>query len=184
MVQKCTVTNAVALGLASGALPNNRITASSYYGKTWEPWRGRLNYTGGGGCWGPKKNRLGEYLQVDLGQVKEIVQFATQGRYNADRWTKAFELGYRVNGSEWTRYEVNGQVKVNRASLSVCRFSLHYPHKTICLVIRIKQMIIHSKLFMIKNQILITCLQRNYRDSLGEFSNDSYGVFASLGWEG
>ena len=92
---------------------------------------------------------------------------------------KLLNLGYRVNGSEWTRYDVNGQVKVSRASLSVCKFSLHYPHKTIVLVIRIKQMIIHSKLLMIKNQILITCLQRNYRDSLREFSNMSYGVFAS-----
>ena len=32
------------------------------------------------------------------------------------------------------------------ASLSVCRFSLHYPHKISCFVIRIKQMIIYSYL--------------------------------------
>ena len=28
-----------------------------------------------------------------------------------------------------------------------------------------------------KNKILPTCLQGNYRDSLGELSNTSYGVF-------
>ena len=30
------------------------------------------------------------------------------------------------------------------ASLSVCKFSLHYPHKISCLIMRIKKMIIHS----------------------------------------
>ena len=45
-----------------------------------------------------------------------------------------------------------------------------------CLVIRIKQMIIHSNLSEIKSKILPTCLQGKYRHSLGEFSKTSYGV--------
>ena len=39
-------------------------------------------------------------------------------------------------------------------------------------------MIIHSKLSKMENKILSTCLQENYRNSLGEFSNTSYGVFS------
>ena len=31
----------------------------------------------------------------------------------------------------------------------------------------------------IENKILPSCLQGNYRDSLGEFSNTSYGVFGA-----
>ena len=42
---------------------------------------------------------------------------------------------------------------------------------------RTKQMIIHSNLSEMKNKILPTCSQGNYRDSLGEFSNTSHGVF-------
>ena len=61
-------------------------------------------------------------------------------------------------------------------TLSVCEFSLHYPHKVSCLVMRIKKLIIHRKLSKMKNKILPTCLQGNYRNSLGEFSNTSYGV--------
>ena len=40
-------------------------------------------------------------------------------------------------------------------------------------------MVIHTycNLSKMKNKILLTCLQGNYRDSLGEFSNMSYGVF-------
>ena len=48
-----------------------------------------------------------------------------------------------------------------------------------CLVLRIKQLIIYSNLSKMKNNLVPTCLQRNYRDSLGEFSNTSYGVFGA-----
>ena len=44
---------------------------------------------------------------------------------------------------------------------------------------RIKQLITHSNLSQMKNKILPTCLQGNYGDSLGEFSNASYFVFGA-----
>ena len=44
---------------------------------------------------------------------------------------------------------------------------------------RIKQLIIHSNLSKMKNKILSTCLQGNYKDSKGEFSNASYDVFGA-----
>ena len=37
------------------------------------------------------------------------------------------------------------------ASLSVCKFSVHYPHKTSCLVMRKQQVVINSNLSKIKN---------------------------------
>ena len=39
------------------------------------------------------------------------------------------------------------------ASLSVCKFSLHYPQKINCLVRRIKEMIIHRKLSKNKKEL-------------------------------
>ena len=57
------------------------------------------------------------------------------------------------------------------------QFSSYYRHKLSCLVMRTMQMIIQSNLSEMENKILPTCLQRKYRDSLGEFSNTSYGVF-------
>ena len=57
--------------------------------------------------------------------------------------------------------------------LSVCKFSLHNSFK---MVMRIEQT---SNLSELKNNILPICLQENYRDSLGEFNNMSYGVFAT-----
>ena len=45
-------------------------------------------------------------------------------------------------------------------------------------------MIIHSNLSKMKNKFLPTCLQGNYRDSLGEFSNTSYGMLEAERVEG
>ena len=59
---------------------------------------------------------------------------------------------------------------------------VHYPHKLCCLIMRIKQMIILQQYVLkMKNKILPTCLEGNYRDSLGEFSNTSWCVWS---WEG
>ena len=49
------------------------------------------------------------------------------------------------------------------ASLTACRFSLHYLNKTSCLILRIKLMIIDSNLSKMKKKILLTCVQGNYR---------------------
>ena len=64
-------------------------------------------------------------------------------------------------------------------SLSVCKFFLHYTHRICCLVMRTKQMIIQSSLSKMKNKILPTCSQGNYRGTLGDFSNLSHGVFGA-----
>ena len=44
---------------------------------------------------------------------------------------------------------------------------------------RMKGMIIHSSISKMENKILPTCLEGNYRDSLGEFSKTSYSVFGA-----
>ena len=40
-------------------------------------------------------------------------------------------------------------------------------------------MILHSNLSKVKNKTLKTCLQGQHRNSLGEFSNTSYGQFGA-----
>ena len=51
-------------------------------------------------------------------------------------------------------------------SLSGCKISLHYPHKTSCFVMRKNNLIIYSNLSKMKSKILPTCLQGYFRDSL------------------
>ena len=78
------------------------MTASSYYKAGWEAWNGRLGHTEGAGCWGPRVNRKGEYLQVDLGRVKEVSKVSTQGRHGSSSWTKAYKVSFSIDGENWT----------------------------------------------------------------------------------
>ena len=63
-------------------------------------------------------------------------------------------------------------------TLSACIFSLHYPHKIGCLVMRIKQLMIHTKLSKMKSkfsQLAIVCMlykysQLVYKELKREFS--------------
>ena len=91
------------LGMASGAIPDHRINASSFNATGWEPWRGRLNHKGGAGCWGPMFNRSGEYLQIDMGKVKIVSMIMTQGREGARQWVTAFEVAHSLDGQMWTK---------------------------------------------------------------------------------
>ena len=54
---------------------------------------------------------------------------------------------------------------------------LTLPIKISQFVLRIKQM--NRNFSNMKNKVLQTCLQGNYRASLGEFSNTTYGVFGA-----
>ena len=63
--------------------------------------------------------------------------------------------------------------------ISMYKFSIHYSHKISCLIMRIKQMVIHSNLSKMKNKIFATCLKGNNRDSSGKSSNTSYGVLGA-----
>lgn len=135
-VAECSASNAKALGMESGAIPNERITASQSYGRGYEPWNARLNRQDGYGVWAGK-NRLGEYLQVDLGKLKEIHKIATQGRVKKSQWVTAYMISYSVDGSKWTwdSKEFAGNfdrtsIKTNEVSPSIkARYVRIYPTK-------------------------------------------------------
>ena len=99
----CSADNAPAVGMESRAIPDSSITASVYYSKGYEPYNARLNIQPGGGSYGvwAGKNRADEYLQVDLGKLKDIRKVATQGRANKNQWVKRYKLQYSVDGSQW-----------------------------------------------------------------------------------
>ncbi|KAI8514743.1 hypothetical protein Bbelb_073340 [Branchiostoma belcheri] len=93
------------LGMESGAIPDDSITASS----TWddaghEPYRGRLNGVTGVGAWAAGTNTIGEWLQVDLGEMKTVTGTIIQGRYNYDQWVTSYKLEYSVDGLSWITY--------------------------------------------------------------------------------
>lgn len=50
-----------------------------------------------------------QFLQIDLQNVTKVTRIATQGRYDAGWWTKAYTLEYSVHGGEFLSYN-DGQV--------------------------------------------------------------------------
>ena len=83
-----------------------------------------------------------------------------------------YKYAYMYSHKHWSKdYKAITWTPSATSILSVCKFSLHYPHKISFLVMRIKQMNTHRKLSKMKNKTLSTCLhlQGTYTH-LGAFS--------------
>ncbi|KAI8502469.1 hypothetical protein Bbelb_200570 [Branchiostoma belcheri] len=102
------------LGMESGAIPDDSITASSTWDVAHEPYRGRLNGVAGVGAWSARTNTIGEWLQVDLGEMKTVTGTIIQGRYHGDdHWVTSYKLQYSEDGLSWTAYaSSNGSEEV------------------------------------------------------------------------
>ena len=91
-------------------IPDNNMTASSFYDSGVLPYYGRLNVTRGttgtGGSWCPKTpTDRSDFLQVDMGAVRSVCGVATQGQALSQQgWTKNFTFGVCL------KMEVAGQL--------------------------------------------------------------------------
>ena len=73
------------LGLSSGAIPDARITASSWWDAkigslTWGPAAGRLHAVT---TWVPQVSDARQWFEVDLGELHVITEILLQGRFDA-----------------------------------------------------------------------------------------------------
>ena len=101
------------LGMESGSIPDNNITASSVRSVSSTPAKnGRLNYASGS-SWCAGTSDTNPYLQIDLQTLHIICAVSTQGNSQADQWVKNYTLQVlSTNGTTWTDYKEGGQVKV------------------------------------------------------------------------
>ncbi|KAJ8336641.1 hypothetical protein SKAU_G00378610 [Synaphobranchus kaupii] len=92
-----------ALGLESGAIPSEHITSSSQYNSNWSPERARLNYHENG--WTPSEDSSKEWIQVDLGFLRNVLAVGTQGAVSKETMKPYFVKSYKVdvssNGEDW-----------------------------------------------------------------------------------
>ena len=112
------------LGMTTGKIPDFAVTASSMFSVNHAPKYARL-YTlhrdGHYSTWCPRRNRVGEWIQVDLGTVVMVTKIATQGRTEYPGWTTKYTLKYSVNGTKFENYQ-NDKVR-NRCIGSYTRFN-------------------------------------------------------------
>ncbi len=100
--------------MQSGKIPNNAITASSFYDGTYKPWYGRLNTNTGHCSWTTTEaGRSNSWFQVDLGQLTSVTGIATQGSCKVNEWTKSYSVSYSTDGKKWRDYQESGYKKVS-----------------------------------------------------------------------
>ncbi|XP_078351746.1 lactadherin-like isoform X1 [Oculina patagonica] len=108
-VQECQE----ALGMESGLISDDKLSASSEYNADQAANRGRLHiqYSGGKtGGWVAATNDVNQWLQVDLGsQYTKVTRVATQGRSDYPHWVFNYKLQYSNNGVNFQNYRERGQ---------------------------------------------------------------------------
>uniref|UniRef100_A0A8C9ZTE3 Neuropilin n=1 Tax=Sander lucioperca TaxID=283035 RepID=A0A8C9ZTE3_SANLU len=92
------------LGMVSGLIADNQITASSHTDRSWVPENARLLTSRTGWTLLPQPQPFtSEWLQVDLGEDKLVKGLIIQGGKHRENkvFMKKFRLGYSTNGSDW-----------------------------------------------------------------------------------
>nr|XP_009667568.1 PREDICTED: retinoschisin [Struthio camelus australis] len=108
------------LGFESGAVTPDQISCSNpeqYTGwySSWTANKARLNGQGFGCAWLSKYQDNGQWLQIDLKEVKVISGILTQGRCDADEWMTKYSVQYRTDENlNWVYYK--DQTGNNRVS--------------------------------------------------------------------
>ena len=104
----------VALGMADGTIPDDKMFASSISSENDKAQLGRLNLRG---AWSAAVNDLNQYLGIDLGENFTVTGIATQGSSDKATWVTRYTLQYRT-ASDQPRYyteiiQGQEQMKVN-----------------------------------------------------------------------
>ena len=105
--------------MESGKIPDNAITASSFYPDNgwFRPSNGRLNKNIGRCAWTTTtKGKSNSWLQVDLGEMTTVIGIATQGScyHREPFWTKSYSVSYSTDGTKWIYYRKSGYKKVSQ----------------------------------------------------------------------
>ena len=99
------------MGLADGYILDSQLTASSEQNADTPAKNGRLNYTAGS-SWCASTSDSNPYLQIDLQTLHIICAVSTQGNSQADQWVETYARKSSTDGTTWTDYKEDGQVRV------------------------------------------------------------------------
>lgn len=109
------------LGMESGDITDDQITASSEYNSNYGGVHARLKK---GGFWAAKRNDANQWIQVDLGKIMTVKGVATQGRPSSYlQCVTKYKLQYGNDGQTFSDYKEEGKssakVLNNRSHCSV-----------------------------------------------------------------
>uniref|UniRef100_H9G8Y1 Neuropilin n=1 Tax=Anolis carolinensis TaxID=28377 RepID=H9G8Y1_ANOCA len=122
------------LGMESGRISNEQITASSTYSDgRWTPQQSRLNSDDNG--WTPNVDSNKEFLQVDLRFLTMLTAIATQGAISRETQTgyyvRTYKLEVSTNGEDWMMYRHGKNHKVFQANTDASEVVLNKIHSPV-----------------------------------------------------
>ncbi|XP_055955868.1 discoidin domain-containing receptor 2 isoform X2 [Patella vulgata] len=120
------------LGMQSGLLKDEQLTASSSYNKAEVgPENARIRTEQKGGAWCPKETITKdtyEYIQIDLVNLTVITKVETQGRFGygqGQEYATAYLLEYqREDGGNWIRFRNRKGIEIFKGNLDTYRAEL------------------------------------------------------------
>lgn len=131
------------LGMESGEISSEQISASSQYNPNWSPERSRLNYQENG--WTPSDDTVREWIQVDLGFLRFVTAIGTQGAISKETKKHYFVRSYKVdlssNGEDWVTVKEGSKQKIFQGNHNaVAEVQAFLPKQTLARYIRIRPM--------------------------------------------
>ncbi|CAL8314814.1 unnamed protein product [Gadus morhua 'NCC'] len=132
-----------ALGMESGEVSPDQITASSQYNDNWSPERSRLNYQENG--WTPSDDSIKEWIQVDLGFLRYVSAVGTQGAISKETKKRYYVRSYKVdlssNGEDWLTIKEDSKQKIFQGNLNPTdEVRAFLPKQTLARYVRIRPM--------------------------------------------
>ncbi|KAK3741880.1 hypothetical protein QZH41_013363, partial [Actinostola sp. cb2023] len=94
-----------------GFLPDKSFTASTFLDKDTRPSSGRLYANSSGWC-PAASNSSDDYIEIDLGVLKNICSVATQGSPVFSAWVKEYTIQYFEDNVRWKKVTENSNEKV------------------------------------------------------------------------
>ncbi|XP_045427970.1 lactadherin isoform X4 [Pipistrellus kuhlii] len=104
------------LGMKDRTIPDKQITASSTFRTwglgsfSWHPSYARLDQQGKFNAWTAERNSASEWLQIDLGSLKQVAGIVTQGArdFGSIQYVAAYKVAHSSDGRRWTEYKEPG----------------------------------------------------------------------------
>uniref|UniRef100_A0A3B4G9Q7 Neuropilin n=1 Tax=Pundamilia nyererei TaxID=303518 RepID=A0A3B4G9Q7_9CICH len=131
------------LGMQSGEISSDQITASSQYNSNWSPERSRLNYQENG--WTPSDDNMREWIQVDLGFLRFVKAIGTQGAISKETkkhyYVRTYKVDLSSNGEDWVAVKDGSKQKIFLGNDNPTdEVHSHLPKPTLARYIRIRPM--------------------------------------------
>ena len=106
----------VPLGMEDRRVPDQLVTASSFYNYYCGPRNARLHQRRVGrlgGAWCVKRSDRRQWLKIDFGGLTRVSRIATQGRQNSAQWVTSYYVSYSTKGYRFVTYKENRRTKVS-----------------------------------------------------------------------